>query len=77
MTGEPGTRQAPSTPDTEGAELIGRAQAPGLLLLHDLRTLYLRAQEADLAWTILVQVAKQRETLNSESRTRLQVVVIG
>src|SRR5215211_3394550 len=38
--------------------MMGRAQAPGMLLLRDLRNLYLSAQEAELAWVILVQVAK-------------------
>jgi len=40
------------------AQMMRRAQAPGMLLLRDLRNLYLNAQEAELAWVILIQVAK-------------------
>jgi hypothetical protein len=41
-----------------GSELLGRSEASGLLLLKDLRSLYLSAQEAEIAWVILMQAAK-------------------
>lgn len=40
------------------AELLGRHEASGLLLLHDLRILYLAAHEAEISWTVLIQAAK-------------------
>jgi hypothetical protein len=40
------------------AELMGRSEASGMLLLRDLRDLYLTAQEAEIAWVILAQVAQ-------------------
>jgi hypothetical protein len=40
------------------AELVGRSEATGMLLLRDLRDLYLAAQEAEIAWVILAQVAQ-------------------
>jgi hypothetical protein len=39
------------------SELLGRAEATGMLLLRDLRDLYLHAQEAEIAWVILAQTA--------------------
>jgi hypothetical protein len=42
----------------KGAELLGRSEASGMLLLRDLRNLYLTAQEAELAWVILAQAAQ-------------------
>jgi hypothetical protein len=47
-----------STIRQKSAELIGRSEKPGLLLLHDLRHLYLTAQQAEVAWVILVQAAQ-------------------
>ena len=47
-----------STIRQKGAELIGRSEESGLLLLRDLRHLYLAAQEAEIAWVILVQAAQ-------------------
>lgn len=41
-----------------GAQLTGRAEASGLLLLHDLRDLYLDAQHAEISWTVLLQAAR-------------------
>jgi hypothetical protein len=41
-----------------GAELLGRSEAAGVLLLRDLRALYLAAQDAEIAWVVLVQGAK-------------------
>jgi hypothetical protein len=40
------------------AELVGRSESAGMLLLRDLRDLYLTAQEAEIAWVILAQVAQ-------------------
>ena len=40
------------------AELVGRSELSGMLLLRDLRNLYLTAQEAEIAWVILAQVAQ-------------------
>jgi hypothetical protein len=40
------------------SELLGRRPEAGLLLLHDLRQLYLMAQEANIHWIALGQVAQ-------------------
>jgi hypothetical protein len=42
------------------ANAIGRRPQPGLLLLEDLRHLYLRASENSLAWEMLAQVAQAK-----------------
>ena len=42
----------------KSAELLGRSERSGLLLLRDLRNLYVTAQEAELAWLILAQAAQ-------------------
>ena len=42
----------------KSSELLGRSEASGLLLLADLRSLYLSAQEAEITWVILLQAAK-------------------
>jgi hypothetical protein len=55
------THESPSLVTTlrhKSAELLGRTETSGLLLLRDLRTLYLTAQEAELAWVILAQAAQ-------------------
>jgi hypothetical protein len=44
----------------KGAEVTGRSEAAGLLLMSDLRELYLTAQHAELAWVVLMQAAKAR-----------------
>jgi hypothetical protein len=44
----------------KAAEVLGRSETPGLLLLRDLRDVYLGAQAAEIAWTILIQAAKAR-----------------
>jgi hypothetical protein len=41
-----------------GARLTGRAEASGLLLLNDLRSLYLTAQHAEICWVVLLQAAE-------------------
>lgn len=42
----------------KSSELWGRRPSSGLLLLRDLRRLYLMAEEADIDWTLLGQVAQ-------------------
>jgi hypothetical protein len=59
--GDRGVAESPGVLESlrhKSAELMGRAEAAGLVLLHDLRTLYLAAQEAEIAWVILGQAAK-------------------
>ena len=53
----------------KSAELLGRSERSGLLLLRDLRNLYLTAQEAEIAWVILAQAAQA-----ARDRELLQVV---
>ena len=43
-----------------GAQVIGSSEAAGLILMADLRELYLAAQHAELAWVVLLQVAKAK-----------------
>jgi Cft2 family RNA processing exonuclease len=42
------------------AGVVGRSESAGLLLMADLRELYLAAQHAELAWVVLLQAAKAR-----------------
>lgn len=42
----------------KGSELVGRARTPGLLLLRDLRTLYLDAAGVSTDWEMLAQAAQ-------------------
>jgi hypothetical protein len=42
----------------KSAELLGRSEMSGLLLLRDLRNVYLTSQEAEIAWVILAQAAQ-------------------
>jgi Cft2 family RNA processing exonuclease len=42
------------------AAVVGRTESAGLLLMADLRELYLAAQHAELAWVVLLQAAKAR-----------------
>jgi hypothetical protein len=42
----------------KASEMLGRSEATGMLLLRDLRNLYLQAQEAEIAWVILAQAAQ-------------------
>ena len=42
----------------KSSELLGRSESTGMLLLRDLRNLYLTAQEAEIAWVILAQTAQ-------------------
>jgi hypothetical protein len=54
----------------KSSELLGRSELTGMLLLRDLRNLYLTAQEAEIAWVILAQAAqaaRDRELLQEVS----------
>jgi hypothetical protein len=42
----------------KGAELVGRSELSGMLLLRDLKKLYLAAQETEIDWVILAQAAQ-------------------
>lgn len=42
----------------KGSELVGRAKAPGLLLLRDLRGLYTKAAGVSVDWEMLAQAAQ-------------------
>ncbi len=64
--------ESPSALETlrrKSAELLGRSELSGMLLLRDLRNLYLSAQEAEIAWVILAQAAQA-----ARDRELLQVV---
>jgi hypothetical protein len=55
--------ESPSLLETarhKASEILGRSELTGLLLLSDLRELYIRAQEAEITWIILIQTAKAR-----------------
>ena len=62
------------------AELLGRRQAPGLLLLADLRHLYKEAQGTSVDWELLAQGAqgaKNRELLDVAERCHPQTLRIS
>lgn len=42
----------------EGSEFLGRTQAPGLLLLEDLRSVYVDAAGVEMDWLLLSQAAQ-------------------
>lgn len=42
----------------KGSELVGRAKAPGLLLLRDLREVYMKAAGVSVDWELLAQAAQ-------------------
>ena len=42
----------------KASEMLGRSEMTGMLLLSDLRALYVTAQRAEIAWVILLQAAK-------------------
>jgi hypothetical protein len=44
----------------KGAQVVGRSEVAGLILMADLRELYLAAQSAELAWVVLLQAAKAK-----------------
>jgi hypothetical protein len=63
-----------------GSKLMGRSEASGLLLLQDLRHLYLAAQNAEIAWVILVQAARavrDRELIEMASLCREEAEARG
>jgi hypothetical protein len=62
-----GTEIDEAEPDSPGllertrqlsSELLGRSPASGMLLLRDLRELWLAAQAAEISWVILAQAAQ-------------------
>ena len=65
-----GAKPAPDDLDTspglletvrrKSGEILGHSETAGLLLMTDLRELYLAAQHAELAWVVLLQAAKAR-----------------
>jgi len=64
----------------KSTELTGRSEKPGLLLLRDLRHLYLTAQQAEIAWVILVQAAqaiRDAELLSVSETCREQAETCG
>jgi hypothetical protein len=64
----------------KSSELLGHSEATGLLLLRDLRNLYLAAQEAEIAWVILAQAAqavRDRELLLVVSECHEEAEVRG
>ncbi|MFF4615771.1 hypothetical protein [Nonomuraea jabiensis] len=61
----------------KASEWLGRRSEPGLLLLADLRHLYLAASEVSLDWELLAQAAqaaKQRELLALTQRCHPQTL---
>jgi hypothetical protein len=42
----------------KGSELVGRMRSPGLLLLRDLREVYLKASGVSVDWELLAQAAQ-------------------
>ena len=62
------------------SELLGRRQAPGLLLLADLRHLYKEAQGTSVDWELLAQGAqgaKNRELLDVAERCHPQTLRVA
>ena len=60
--------------------MIGHSEMAGLLLMADLRELYLTAQHAELAWVILLQSAKARrdaELIDVVTRCHEQAKMCG
>ncbi|MEU8804534.1 hypothetical protein [Spirillospora sp. NPDC048819] len=60
-TSQPKVDDSPGLLDTlrhASARMVGRSEIVGVLLLRDLRNLYLGAQEAEIAWVILAQAAQ-------------------
>ena len=61
-----------------GSDLTGRQPPAGILLLHDLRRLYLMAQECEIDWEMVGQGAKaarDRELLGTVSECMEQTTV--
>jgi hypothetical protein len=56
------------------AELVGRSERTGLLLLRDLRDLYVHAQETQIDWTIVRQgaLAARDHSLDITCQTGMQ-----
>jgi hypothetical protein len=64
-SGEGGRRSGVlDTVREKGSELVGRRPESGLLLLHDLRELYMLASETSISWVILGQVPRRPRTVS-------------
>lgn len=61
LAGSPGLLE---TMRRKTAEVIGRSETAGLLLIRDLRELYLHAQHAEIAWVILLQSARAKRDVD-------------
>jgi hypothetical protein len=78
-----GVAESPGLLETmrrKSAELLGRSELSGMLLLRDLRNLYLAAQEAEIAWVVLAQAAqaiRDRELLQVVSVCREEAEARG
>jgi hypothetical protein len=62
------------------SRLISRSEASGLVLLRDLRHLYLAAQNAEIVWVILLQAARavrDRELIEAASLCREEAEARG
>jgi hypothetical protein len=44
----------------QASNLVGHSEIPGVIFLADLQEAYLKAQEAEIAWIVLLQGAKAR-----------------
>jgi hypothetical protein len=44
----------------QASNLVGHSDVPGVIFLADLQEAYLKAQEAEIAWIVLLQGAKAR-----------------
>ena len=63
---------------TRAAQVVGRQPAAGLLLLRDLRRLYVMAEECSIDWTIVgqaAQAARDRELLETVSECHGQTLM--
>jgi hypothetical protein len=61
----------------KGSELMGRQQAPGLLLLHDLRKVHVQTAGVSLDWEVLAQTAqviKSQDLLTAASECHPQTL---
>jgi hypothetical protein len=64
----------------KSAEVVGRSEVAGLILMADLRDLYLAAQHAELAWVVLLQAAKAKrdaELIDAVTRCHEEAEMCG
>jgi hypothetical protein len=77
LEGSPGLVE---TVRRKSAEVVGRSEVAGLILMADLRELYLAAQHAELAWVVLLQAAKARrdaELIDAVTRCHEEAEMCG